>query len=217
MLCVTVYISQCLCCFLAGFPECCAPKSPPPLSCSSELASYTFSILLPLVCFFLLLLSSSSRQIFETLFSSEPEDVFTLLSQKLDWLACATHHLLYVFRLVRVVRVYSPGSPGNPGSPDSPGSLAGIGLILGPYHGTTTPEILHPFPSIWTYLPDWCELRHLGRLSRTDYITRMVDWLLRLYGWLGLTTYPVWLTRTSCHSTCNKHFYSSDMLTTKLN
>ena len=166
-----------------------------------------------------LLLSSAALVFFcfRTLLSSEPDDVFTLLSQKLDWLACATHHLLYVFRLVRVVRVYSPGSPGNPGSPDSPGSLAGIGLILGPYHGTTTPEILHPFPSIWTYLPDWCELRHLGRLSRTDYITRMVDWLLRLYGWLGLTTYPVWLTRTSCHSTCNKHFYSSDMLTTKLN
>ena len=70
---------------LAGFPECCTPKSPPPLSCSSEFASYTFSILPTLVCFFLLLLSSSSRQIFGTLLSSEPEDVFTLLSQKLDW------------------------------------------------------------------------------------------------------------------------------------
>ena len=91
---------------LAGFPECCTPKSPPPLSCSSELASCTFSILLPLVCFFLLLLSSSSYFCFRTLLSSEPEDVFSLLSQKLDWLACAIRRLLYVFRVVRVVRVF---------------------------------------------------------------------------------------------------------------
>ena len=91
---------------LAGFPECCTPKSPPPLSCSSELASCTFSTPLPLVCFFLLLLSSSSFFCFGTLLSSEPEDVFSLLSQKLDWLACATRRLLYVFRVVRVLALY---------------------------------------------------------------------------------------------------------------
>jgi len=106
--------------------------------------------LLPLVCFFLLLLSSSSYFCFRTLLSSEPEDVFTLLSKKADWLACATRRLLYVFRVVRVVqvvrvvRVVRQGSPGSPtGSPGSPGSPCSPGLILVPYHGTIIPEILH--------------------------------------------------------------------------
>ena len=115
------------------------PKSPPPLSCSSELASCTFSTPPPLVCFFLLLLSSSSFFCFGTLLSSEPEDVFSLLSQKLDWLACATRRLLYVFRVVRVVRRV-------------------VRRVLALYWRYTAGLLYRKFytPSrfIWTFLPD---------------------------------------------------------------
>ena len=149
---------------LAGFPECCTPKSPPPLSCSSELASCTFSTPLPLVCFFLLLLSSSSFFCFRTLLSSEPEDVFSLLSQKLDWLACATRRLLYVFRVVRVVLVVR--------------RVIQVVRVLYWYH--TTGLLYRKYytlcPSIWTFSPDWCELHHPGQLIiRTDYVPRIIN------------------------------------------
>ena len=132
---------------LAGFPECCTPKSPPPLSCSSELASCTFSTPLPLVCFFLLLLSSSSFFCFRTLLSSEPEDVFSLLSQKLDWLACATRRLLYVFRVVRVVWVVRRVVR----------VVQVVWRVLALYWRYTTGLLYRKFYTprfIWTFLPD---------------------------------------------------------------
>jgi len=116
-------------------PECCSPKFRLPWVVLQNL------LLIPSVfCSLssassLLLLSSDLQNS-----SSEPEDVFTLLSQKADctllsqktdWLGCAMRCLLYVFRVVRVVRqairvvrVIRQGSQGSPGSLVSPGSPA---------------------------------------------------------------------------------------------
>ena len=104
--------------------------------------------LLPLVCFFLLLLSSSSYFCFRTLLSSEPEDVFTLLSKKADWLACATRRLLYVFRVVRVVQVVRRVVR----------VVQVVWRVLALYWSYTTGLLYRKFytPSrfIWTFLPD---------------------------------------------------------------
>ena len=142
----TVDIGQCLCCFLAGFPECRAPlfRLPwvvpqnllliPSVFCSRS--SDSSLLLLSSTSYFCCfrnpsdLQSSSLFWAGRRLHSSEPE----------NWLTSMRHALPFI---------RFQGSPGSPGS---------IGLILGPYHGATTPEILHPFPSIWT-----------------DYFTRMND------------------------------------------